>query len=113
MKLLYAAGLAGTALIAPLAAVAQTHPATTNAPTAASPAKPAMTNGVVRKVDKASGSLVIAHEPLTNLGMGKMTMSFLVKDRKWLDQVKEGTPIRFVAEDVKGELTVVALEPVK
>jgi Cu/Ag efflux protein CusF len=73
----------------------------------------AMTNGVIRKVDKATGSVTIAHEPLVNLGMPKMTMSFLVKDRSWLDTMKEGSSIRFVAQDVNGELTVVAYEQAK
>jgi len=75
--------------------------------------QPAMTNGVVKRVDKAAGSVTIAHEPLTNLGMPGMTMAFLVKDRAWLDGIKEGSRIRFVAENVNGELTVVALEQAK
>ena len=70
----------------------------------------AMTNGVVKKVDKAAGSVTIAHEPLTNLGMPAMTMTFLVQDRAWLNGMKEGARIRFVANNVKGELTVVAVE---
>jgi Cu/Ag efflux protein CusF len=72
-----------------------------------------MTNGVVKRVDKAAGSLTIAHEPLANLGMPAMTMSFAVRDRAWLTSLKEGAKIRFVAESVKGELVVVALEAAK
>ncbi len=72
-----------------------------------------MTNGVVKRVDKAASSVTITHEPLTNLGMPAMTMSFLVKDRAWLDAMKVGAPIRFRAENIKGELTVVALEQSK
>jgi Cu/Ag efflux protein CusF len=42
-----------------------------------------------------------------------MTMTFLVKDRSWLDSLKEGSKIRFIAENVNGELTVVALQASK
>ena len=82
---------------------------------AASPANSpnAMTQGVVKRVDKAADSVTIAHEALTHLGMPAMTMSFQVKDRAWLDAMKIGAPIRFRAESVHGELTVVALEPSK
>jgi len=97
----------------PFGALAQdAHTAHHATPSAASQ-QAAMTNGVVKRVDKAAGSVTIAHEPLTNLGMPAMTMSFLVKDRAWLDAMKVGTPIRFRAETIKGELTVVALEQSK
>jgi len=47
---------------------------------------------------------------MANVGMPAMTMTFPVKERAWLAGLKEGTRVRFVAESVKGELTVVALE---
>ena len=72
-------------------------------------AQGAMTRGIVKKVDKTAGSVTIAHEPLANLGMPGMTMTFPVKDRAWLDGLKESMPIRFVAENVNGALTVVAM----
>lgn len=97
----------------PLGALAQdAHTAHHPAASATSP-QSSMTNGVVKRVDKATGSVTITHEPLTNLGMPAMTMSFLVKDRAWLDSMKVGAPIRFRAESIKGELTVVALEQSK
>ncbi len=108
--------VAAIAMLAPFAASAQTDHAAHHA-AAAAPAAPAsqaaMTNGVVKRVDKAAGTVTIAHEALTNLGMPKMTMTFQVKDRAWLDSMKEGSKIRFVAENVKGELTVVALDQSK
>jgi Cu/Ag efflux protein CusF len=99
--------------MAPFAAVAQTEHAAHHGAAAAPNAQTAMTNGVVKKVDKAAGSVTIAHEPLTNLGMPAMTMTFLVQDRAWLNGMKEGAKIRFVASSVKGELTVVAVEQAK
>jgi Cu/Ag efflux protein CusF len=45
--------------------------------------------------------------------MGKMTMTFRLQSVALIDGIKEGSRIRFVAENVKGELTVVALQPVE
>ncbi|MEX3761279.1 copper-binding protein [Paraburkholderia phenoliruptrix] len=68
-----------------------------------------MSHGEVRKVDVAAGKLTIRHGPLENLGMDAMTMTFKVKDRAMLSQVKAGDKIDFVAEEVGGALTVVEL----
>lgn len=73
----------------------------------------AMVNGTVKKVDKKAGEVVLSHGELTNLGMPAMTMAFLVKNPAWLDQVKSGDKIRFVADMVNGAVTVVQFEPAK
>jgi Cu/Ag efflux protein CusF len=112
MKVLVAVAVAGFALTLPLAGIAQNEHGAHHAPTPAPAATSAMTNGVVKRVDKASGSVTIAHEALSNLGMPAMTMTFLVRDRAWLGSLKEGSRIRFVAENVKGTLTIVAVEQV-
>ena len=70
----------------------------------------AMSSGEVRKVDKSAGKITIKHGPLQNLGMDAMTMVFRVKDQAMLDQVKAGDKIRFVAEQLNGQLTVTRLE---
>ena len=78
------------------------------------PAEAMMVEGQVKKVDKSAGKVTLAHGPLTNLGMNMaMTMAFRVKDAAWLDQMKEGDKIRFMAENVNGALTVVKFESVK
>ena len=69
----------------------------------------AMTRGIVKRVDATAGSVTIAHGPVANLRMPGMTMTFLVKDRTWLDGLKEGTPVRFVAQNVNGALTIVSM----
>jgi len=69
--------------------------------------------GVVKKVDKAQGKLTIKHGPLENLDMPAMTMVFRVQDVSWLDQIKPGDNIRFLADRVDGVFTVTALEVVK
>lgn len=76
---------------------------------AATTASP-MSEGSVRKIDKAAGKLTIAHGPLANLGMPAMTMAFRVADATMLDKVKAGDKIRFTAERVDGAFTVTALE---
>ncbi len=73
----------------------------------------AWTGGVVRTIHKQENQITISHEPLANLGMGKMTMTFRLKSPALVEGIKEGSKIRFVAENVNGELTVVALEAVK
>lgn len=73
-------------------------------------AAPHMVDGVVKKVDKSAGKMTIAHGPLLNLDMPGMTMAFRVKEAAWLDQVRKGDKIRFMADNVSGAVTVVHLE---
>lgn len=72
-----------------------------------------MVDGQVKKVDKAAGKVTLAHGPLVNLGMPAMTMVFRVKDAGWLDQMKAGDKIRFMADNVNGAVTIVHFEPAK
>jgi Cu(I)/Ag(I) efflux system periplasmic protein CusF len=109
-SLALALGLATAAL----PAAAQTGHAGHMMPVGATQAAPAaMTNGLVKKVDKAAGRVTIAHEEIRNLGMPPMTMVFRVKDPAWIGRMKDGDRIRFAAEDANGTLVVVAYEPVK
>lgn len=73
----------------------------------------ATAEGVVRKVDKAAGKITIAHGPLENLGMPGMTMAFGVSDPAFLERVKAGDKIRFVAERKDGAFVVTTLEAAK
>lgn len=73
-----------------------------------------MTDGQVKKIDKAAGKVTLSHGPLVNLGMTTpMAMVFRVKDAMWLDQMKEGDKVRFMAENVNGAITIVHFEAVK
>ncbi|MBL8477059.1 MAG: copper-binding protein [Methyloversatilis sp.] len=82
------------------------------APAAAS-AEMQMVDGQVKKVDKAAGKVTLSHGPLTNLNMRAMTMVFKVSNAVWLDQMKSGDKIRFMADTVNGAITVVHFEPAK
>lgn len=63
-------------------------------------------DGLVKKIDKTSGKVTVSHGPLPN-GMPAMTMVFKVKDATWLDQVRDGSKIRFAADQVNGLMTIV------
>ena len=100
----------------PLAAIAagehDGHGALTPAMKMQGQAPARLVDGLVKKVDKTAGKVTLAHGPLTNLGMDMaMTMAFRVKDAAWLDQMKVGDKIRFMAEDASGVLTIVRFEP--
>ena len=80
---------------------------------AASAPAAALTDGEVRKVDKAQGKLTLRHGPIANLEMPGMTMVFRVADPAMLDGLKEGDKVRFAADRVDGAITVTALQPAK
>ena len=72
-----------------------------------------MVDGLVKKVDKETGKLTLSHGPLESLNMPAMTMVFRVKEASWLDQMKVGDKIRFMAESINGTITVTHFTPVK
>jgi len=72
-----------------------------------------MADGLVKKVNKSSGKVTVAHGPMPNLGMQAMTMIYRVKEAAWLDQMKEGDKIRFMADKVSGAYTIVHFEAAK
>ena len=77
------------------------------------PATAPLTDGVVKKVDKAAGEVVIQHGPLDSIGMPPMTMAFGVADKAWLDKLKAGDKIRFAAEMKNGAPIVSRYEATK
>ena len=68
------------------------------------------TKGTIKKIEAKSGKVTVKHEELKNLGMPAMTMVFRAKDEVMLKKLKEGQNIQFVAERVKGKLTLVELK---
>jgi Cu(I)/Ag(I) efflux system protein CusF len=65
-----------------------------------------MSDGEVRRIDKARGTVLLKHGEIRNLNMGGMTMSFKFKDPKMAEQFKEGDKVKFTAEQ-KGEDLIV------
>ena len=112
--ILIAAATAAVAA-ASLPALAQSHSHGHDAPAVKAVANQAgeMSEGEVRKVDKAGKKITLRHGPLKNLDMPPMTMVFQVSDAALLDAVKAGDKVRFVASNPGGKLTVTELQPVK
>jgi Cu/Ag efflux protein CusF len=73
----------------------------------------ALSDGEIRKVDKAAKKITIKHGPLANLDMPPMTMVFQVKDPAMLEQVRTGDKVKFQAEKLGGAFTVTKIEPAK
>ncbi len=81
--------------------------------TQAKAAAGALTEGEVRKVDKAAGKITIKHGAMPKLDMPPMTMAYSAKDKAMLEQLKTGDKIRFEAEAAGSEFAVTRLEKVK
>ncbi|MFA7306397.1 MAG: copper-binding protein [Hyphomicrobium sp.] len=69
-----------------------------------------MINGEVKKVDESASKMTIKHEAITNLDMGAMTMVFKANDPALLKQVKPGDKVKFSADKVNGQITVMSIE---
>ena len=51
--------------------------------------------GVIKKVDAAKGAVTLDHEPIKSVNWSAMTMTFNVKDKKMLENVKSGQKVQF------------------
>jgi Cu(I)/Ag(I) efflux system protein CusF len=71
-----------------------------------------LTDGEVRKIDKAQGRITLKHGEIKNLDMPPMTMVFRVKDAKSLDTLVVGDKVRFSVDKVDGQYTVTAISKV-
>lgn len=69
-------------------------------------------DAVVRTVDKSARKITLRHGEIPNLDMGPMTMVFQVQDVKLLDKVKAGDKVRFTADQIHGDYTVLSIEPI-
>ena len=74
-----------------------------------------MVDGEVTKVDESAGKITIKHGPMPKFDMaeGGMTMVFRVNDPAILKQVKPGDKIKFEADKVNGQFTVMKVEKKK
>ena len=73
-----------------------------------------MVDGVVTRVDESAGKITIKHGPLKKFDMEDgHTMVFRAKDPKMLKEVKPGDKIKFEADKVSGQFTVMKLEKQK
>jgi Cu(I)/Ag(I) efflux system protein CusF len=77
------------------------------------PAAAQSVNGTVTKVDETQGKLTINHGPIKNLDMEGMTMVFRAGDPAMLKGLKSGDKIKFDADRVNGQITVIKLQKAK
>ncbi len=77
------------------------------------PAAAQSVNGTVTKVDEAQSKLTINHGPIKNLEMENMTMVFKAADPAMLKGLKSGDKIKFDADRVNGQITVIKLQKTK
>ena len=108
-KCITAAGIAAFLLAVPASSFATSHSAAQHAAQPDAQETP-LTEGEVRRVDKAAKKLTIRHGAIANLDMPPMTMVFQVQDPAVLDTVKAGDKIRFNAEKSGGAYTVTRVE---
>jgi Cu/Ag efflux protein CusF len=73
-----------------------------------------MVDGEVTKVDESAGKITIKHGPMKKFDMEDgMTMVFRANDPAILKQVKAGDKIKFEADKVNGQFTVMKVEKQK
>ena len=73
-----------------------------------------MVDGQVTKIDESAGKITLKHGPIKKFDMDDgMTMVFRVHDPAMLKQVKVGDKIKFEADKVNGQFTVMKLQKAK
>ena len=80
---------------------------------AALPAHAQSTDAEVMKIDKPQLKITLKHGEIKNLDMPPMTMVFRASDPAMLDSVKVGDKVKFDADKVGGQYTVLKLAPAK
>lgn len=72
-----------------------------------------MVDGEVTKVDESAGKITIKHGPMKKFDMDAMTMVFRAQDPAMLKKVKPGDKVKFEADKVNGQFTVMKIEKAK
>jgi Cu/Ag efflux protein CusF len=95
--------------------IAQAPPPPVSAPAAPPPPPPPSAEaakalpliaGTVERIDAPRGRITIDHAPIPNLDMDSMTMVFRVPDPSVLTGLKPGDRIRFKADRVNGQISI-------
>jgi Cu(I)/Ag(I) efflux system periplasmic protein CusF len=73
-------------------------------------AQSAAVDGQVQKIDPAQGKVTLRHAPIKNLDMDAMTMVFRVQDPAQLQGIKPGDKVKFAADRVNGQITIIKIE---
>jgi Cu/Ag efflux protein CusF len=70
-------------------------------------------DGQVTSINAKDNKITLRHGPIKNLDMDSMTMVFRVKEPEMLKQVKVGDKVKFEADRVNGQITVIKIEKAK
>jgi len=70
-------------------------------------------DGQVTKIDVKAGKITMRHGPIKNLDMDAMNMVFRVQDSAMLKGLKVGDKVKFEADRVNGQITVIKLQKTK
>src|SRR5262249_49490789 len=74
-------------------------------------AQSGLIDGQVTKIDDAAGKITLKHGPIRKLDMNEgMTMAFKAQDPAMLKQVKVGDKVKFEADRVNGQFTVIRIQ---
>jgi len=110
MKAAFIAGALALALAAPAMAQHVHGPAT---PAGTSASADVVNTGEVKRVNKDTKKIAIAHGPLKAFDMPPMTMAFGVKDPAMLGKVKPGDKVNFVLEKAGEDLVITRIDVAK
>lgn len=99
---------AALAVLQPFATTAQTADRAAVAGKSAEPY-----TAEVRRINRESGRVTLAHGPLSAFNMPAMTMAFPVKDSQQLAALKEGDKVKFALEQSGDNLVVTRIVPVR
>ena len=84
------------------------------APSQAAFGQSSMVDGQVTKVDASAGKITIKHGPMKKFDMDEgMTMVFRANDPAMLKAVKAGDKVKFEADKLNGQFTVMKIQKVK
>ena len=70
-------------------------------------------DGQVRRINKDTNRVTLAHGPLKAFSMPPMTMAFPVKDARQLAPLKEGDKVKFWLEQSGDNLVITRIEAAK
>lgn len=76
-------------------------------------AQSALVEGQVQKIDTAQGKVTLRHGPIKKLDMDAMTMVFRVREPAQLQGLKPGDKVKFEADRVNGQITIIKIEKAK
>ena len=74
-------------------------------------AQAGLIDGQVTKIDEAAGKITLKHGPIKKFDMDEgMTMVFKAQDPAMLKQVKVGDKVKFEADRVNGQFTIIRIQ---